>query len=129
MIEKEFIRHIIERYRDMLQTQSDADIRGAIQKTLDGFEARTAHSPYSATQHEQDVIHVGSLLFRCPITHAEFASGIEIDVHSLSQLQELAVHAFCPTCERHHDFRVKDGTVETFRFVRPRPHKMSKLSI
>ena len=143
MMEDEFIRGNIEWYRRMLQTQSDADLWWAIQKMLDEFETGTGRRRVEtsavrdqslttstrssqATQPREN--KMGSLFFRCPVTHVEFASGIAIDAHSVSQLRDLPVLAFCPACQRRHGFRVKDGTVEPFRFAQLRPDNTSEPS-
>lgn len=130
MIEAERIRRNGEYYRRMLHTELDADVWWAIQKMLDEFETGSMQAAVEiaptfelATGHndqlaESDGLSMGSLVFRCPVTRVEFASGIEVDVLSLTHFQDFPIQAFCPICRRHHQFRVKEGKLEPPKFDR-----------
>jgi hypothetical protein len=57
------------------------------------------------------------LMFACPSTGQEFASGINTDEHSLAQVAQLPVTLQCPFCGRTHRMTAKSGHLEEAALV------------
>jgi hypothetical protein len=52
---------------------------------------------------------MSALIFTCPQTSRDIMSGINTDLASLSQVQQLPVSLFCPHCGKVHRLCAKDG--------------------
>jgi hypothetical protein len=52
------------------------------------------------------------LMFACPSTGQEFASGIHTDEHSLASVAQMPVTLQCPFCGRTHRVTAKSGHLE-----------------
>jgi hypothetical protein len=57
---------------------------------------------------------MASLLFICPTTGGEIASGIETDRYSLQQVRDLPVTLRCPMCNRVHVMTAQQGSLRGY---------------
>jgi hypothetical protein len=51
------------------------------------------------------------LLFRCPKTLREVATGIEVDLGTLRHVQPVTVRLMCPFCDNTHEWKLADGWI------------------
>jgi predicted RNA-binding Zn-ribbon protein involved in translation (DUF1610 family) len=49
------------------------------------------------------------LIFICPTTGREVASGVESEIGTLLRIREQHVRALCPACGGWHESRVRDA--------------------
>jgi hypothetical protein len=52
---------------------------------------------------------MAELIFRCPTSGEDIASGIEIDPDTRSQIRLFRLRMLCPTCGQSHDFGIGEG--------------------
>lgn len=63
---------------------------------------------------------MSALVFTCPQTGRDVVSGINTDLRSLSQVQQLPVSVFCPHCGKVHRLAAKHGRLaESSPLVKP----------
>jgi predicted RNA-binding Zn-ribbon protein involved in translation (DUF1610 family) len=49
------------------------------------------------------------LIFTCPTTGREIASGVESEIGTLLRIREQRVHVHCPACGDRHEWPVRDA--------------------
>jgi hypothetical protein len=49
------------------------------------------------------------LIFICPTSGREVASGVETEIGTLLRIREHRVRARCPTCDDWHEWPVRDA--------------------
>jgi hypothetical protein len=54
---------------------------------------------------------VNPLLFQCPKTERQVATGIEIDIAVLRNVQPVTVRLLCPYCRNAHEWKLTDGLI------------------
>ncbi len=64
---------------------------------------------------------MGTIIFQCPITGRDYASGIEIDEASFLRLPDIKMKARCPYCGADHVWSLRDAWLspETLAGVSP----------
>ena len=67
---------------------------------------------------------MSALVFTCPNTGRDIVSGINTDLESLSQVQELPVSLFCPNCGKVHRLTARNGRLMDMpTLARPEPRR------
>jgi predicted RNA-binding Zn-ribbon protein involved in translation (DUF1610 family) len=49
------------------------------------------------------------LIFICPSTGCEIASGVESEIGTLLRIRQQRVHVHCPACGDRHEWPVRDA--------------------
>lgn len=63
---------------------------------------------------------MSALVFTCPTTGRDIVSGINTDLKSLSQVQQLPVSLYCTHCGKVHRLAAKAGRLaDTSSLARP----------
>ena len=58
---------------------------------------------------------VNSLLFHCPATGRVIRTGIDIDYGSLQKVQPVTLRLLCPFCDKSHEWKLCDGSIDESR--------------
>ena len=57
---------------------------------------------------------MGVLVFLCPKTAREIATGINTDRSSIARTGRRTIYLDCPHCQETHSFRVSQGWVDNY---------------
>ena len=59
------------------------------------------------------------LIFICPSTGREVASGVESEIGTLLRIREQRVHVHCPACGHRHEWPVRDAFLARIAALAP----------
>ncbi len=64
---------------------------------------------------------MGTIIFRCPVTGQEYASGIEIDDASFLRLPDIKMKSRCPHCGGDHLWSLREARLSPQKLAGVRP--------